>query len=191
MIIFWLAACTSAIAQGTPYATLLPLETATPLVQENNNVTYPNMKNRFEITYSKDDFIPDTENSNADLLLLVMNIEKNFPGKNLENVNVSISASPICRYKDIYYENTFLGEETVNSINFSIYSTRDAGTFSNTFETLTYQTYRNGLCYEIHLNIREYTLQAFPELSEYNRELLNTEFKNLLNAFKLIEQLNK
>ena len=167
--------------------TLLPPETSTPLVQENNLVTYQDTKNKFEITYSKDIFTPDIENSSADLLVLILDIGKLFAGKNLENVTVRISASPVCRYKDIYYENTFTGEETLNNINFSVYSTRDAGTFSNVFETLTYQTYYNDLCYEIHLNIREYSLTAFPDVSEYDPEVIIIEFKNLLGTFKFIE----
>jgi len=187
VIIFWLAACIPVTGSESPLPTLLPPETSTPLVQENNLVTYRDTKNKFEITYSKDIFTPDIENSSADLLVLVLDIGKLFAGKNLENVAVRISASPFCRYKDIYYENTFTGEETLNNINFSVYSTRDAGTFSNVFETLTYQTYHNDLCYEIHLNIREYSLTAFPDVSEYDPEVIIIEFKNLLGTFKFIE----
>ena len=185
VIIFWLAACIPVTGSESPLPTLLPPETSTPLVQENNLVTYQDTKNKFEITYSKDIFTPDIENSNADLLVLVLDIGKLFAGKNLENVAVRISASPVCRYKDIYYENP--AKETINNINFSVYSTRDAGTFSNVFETLTYQTYYNDLCYEIHLNIREYSLTAFPDVAEYDPEVIIIEFKNLLGTFKFIE----
>jgi len=185
VIVFWLMACVPAKVQDVPLTTLLPTEISTPPAEESKFVTYQDMKNRFEITYSKDVFTPDLENSNDNLLLLVLNIEKLFPGKNLENVVVRIAAGPICRYKEMYYKNP--EKETINDINFSVYSTRDAGTFSNVFETLTYQTYHKGLCYEIHLSIREYTLQAHPELSEYDPEVLLIEFKNLLNTFKFIE----
>ncbi len=143
------------------------------------------MKNGFEITYSTEIFTSHTDNSKPGLLLLVLNTEKLFPGQNLENVVVSVSAGPVCRFKDIYYENP--EEETINDIKFSVYSTRDSGTYSNVFETLTYQTDHNDLCYEIHLNIREYSLTAFPELSEYDPEILIIEFKNLLSTFKFIE----
>jgi len=184
VIIFWLGACTAATGQETP-PTSLPTETLMPPATVSEFVAYQDLKNKFEITYSKDKFTPDVGNSNANLLILVMNTETLFPGQNLETVMVSISAGVICLYKDIYYEDP--DKETINGIDFSVYSTRDAGTFSNVFETLTYQTFHKGICYEIHLSIREYSLTAFPELSEYDPEILIIEFKNLLNTFQFIE----
>lgn len=183
-VIFGLLACTPATGPEAP-PTSLPTQTLTPPATVSEFVAYQDLKNRFEITYSKDKFTPDLGNSNANLLILVMNTETLFPGQNLEDVTVSISAGVICLYKDIYYKDP--EKETINNIDFAVYSTRDAGTFSNTFETLTYQTFHKGLCYEIHLSIREYSLTAFPELSKYDPEIIIIEFKNLLNTFKFIE----
>jgi hypothetical protein len=183
--IFWLAACIPVTGQENPSPMPLPTETATPVAEENEFITYQNTKNKFEITYSKEKFTPDEDNSNANQLILVMNVDKLFPGQNLENIEVRVSAGVICQYKDIYYQDP--EKETINGIDFSVYSTRDAGTFSNVFETLTYQTFHNGICYEIHLSIREYSLTAFPELSEYDPEIILIEFKTLLNTFKFIE----
>jgi hypothetical protein len=117
----------------------------------------------------------------------VLDIGKLFAGKNLENIVVNVSASPVCRYKDIYTEDNLTGEETINDITFSVYSTRDTESSSNVFQTLTYQTYHNDLCYEIHLKMREYSLTAFPDVSEYDPEIVIIEFKNLLGTFKFIE----
>ena len=183
-VIFGLLACAPATVHEA-HPTSLPIATLTPPATVSEFVTYQDLKNRFEITYSKEKFTPDVGNSNANLLILVMNTETLFPGQNLENVTVSISAAVICLYKDIYYQDP--EKETINNIDFSVYSTRDAGTFSNSFETLTYQTFHKGLCYEIHLSIREYSLTAFPELSEYDPEIIIIEFKNLLNTFQFIE----
>jgi hypothetical protein len=183
-VIFGLTACAPATVPEA-HPTSLPIATLTPPATVSEFVTYQDLKNRFEITYSKEKFTPDVGNSNANLLILVMNTETLFPGQNLENVTVSISAAVICLYKDIYYQDP--EKETINNIDFAVYSTRDAGTFSNAFETLTYQTFHKGLCYEIHLSIREYSLTAFPELSEYDPEIIIIEFKNLLNTFQFIE----
>jgi hypothetical protein len=187
VIVFWLAACIPVTGQESALPTSLPTETSTPPATESEFVTYQDKKNKFEITYSKDIFTPDIENSNADLFVLVLDMGKLFAGKNLSNVVVSVSAGPVCRYKDIYTENNFTGEETINNITFSVYSTRDAGTSSNVFQTLVYQTYHNDLCYEIHLNTKEYSLTAFPDVSEYDPEVLIIEFKNLLGTFAFIE----
>jgi hypothetical protein len=185
VMIFWLVACIPVTGQASPLPTLLPTVTPTPPPTESEFVTYQGLKNKFEITYSKDKFTPDEGNSNANFLILVLNTEELFPGQNLENVMVSVASGVICQYKDIYYKDP--EKETINSIDFSVYSTRDSGTFSNIFETLTYQTFHNGLCYEIHLSIREYSLTAFPELSEYDPEIIIIEFKNLLNTFKFTD----
>lgn len=187
VIILGLAACIPANVQDIPSPAVVPTETSTPLPEESKFVTYQDRKNKFEITYSKDIFTPDIENSNADLFVLVLDIGKLFAGKNLENVVVHVSAGSVCRYKDIYTENNFTGEETINNVIFSVYSARDAGTSSNVFQTLTYQTHHNNLCYEIHLNMREYSLTAFPDVSEYDPEVIIIEFKNLLGTFKFIE----
>src|SRR6185295_14871250 len=96
-IIFGLVACTPAMGQETP-PTSFPTETLTPPATVSEFVAYQDLKNKFEITYSKDKFTPDVGNSNANLLILVMNTETLFPGQNLENVMVSISAGVICLY---------------------------------------------------------------------------------------------
>jgi hypothetical protein len=59
-IVFGMTACLPADVQDTPSATLPPTETATPLAEESEFVTYQDTKNKFEITYSKDIFTPDT-----------------------------------------------------------------------------------------------------------------------------------
>jgi hypothetical protein len=184
LFVFGLVACTP-VTRPEAHPTTIPTETLTPPATVSEFVTYQDLKNGFEITYSKDTFTPDVGNSNANFLVLVMNTETLFPSQNLENVTVSISAGVICLYKDIYYKDP--EKETINNIDFAVYSTRDAGTFSNTFETLTYQTFHKGLCYEIHLSIREYSLTAFPELSEYDPEIIIIEFKNLLSTFQFTE----
>src|ERR1044071_8789827 len=96
-LILGLWACTPATSQETP-PTPVPTETLTPPATVSEFVTYQDLKNRFEITYSKDKFTPDVGNSNANFLVLVMNTETLFPGQNLENVTVNISAGVICVY---------------------------------------------------------------------------------------------
>ena len=132
-------------------------------------------------------FTPTIEDSNAGLFVLVLDVGKLFAGKNLENVTVTISASRTCRFRNIYTEKIFSGEETINNITFSIYSNQDTRTSANVFQILTYETFHNDLCYEIHLEIREYSLTAFPDVSEYDPEIIIIELKNLLGTFKLIE----
>ena len=186
VILFWLAACSPKKVEAIPSPTPPPpTDTPVPPTVESEFVTYRDPKNKFEITYSKEVFTPDPKRSDADMLTLVLNVQNLFPGQNLEDVFVSVSAEKVCRFKDIYYEDP--DKETINDIDFSVYSTRDSGTFTNNFETLTYQTVHNELCYEIHLNIREYSLTAYPQLTEYDPELLLIEYKNLLNTFKFVE----
>ena len=185
VVIVWLAACTPTKAQEVPDTTVPPTETSTPGVEESKFVTYQDKKNKFEITYSKEIFTPDLENSKSDLLILVLDIGKLFAGKNLENVVVTISAAPTCRYKDSYYEEP--DKETINDIDFSVYSTRNAEMPANVFQTLTYQTDHNDLCYEIRLNMKEYSLTAVPDVAEYDPEVIIIEFKNLLGTFKFLE----
>jgi hypothetical protein len=185
VVIVWLVACAPTKGQDVPLTTVHPTETPTPGVEESKFVTYQDKKNKFEITYSKDIFTPDLENSDADLLILVLDIGKLFAGKNLENVVVTVSAASTCRYKDSYYEDP--DKETINNIDFSVYSTRNAEMPTNVFQTLTYQTYHNDLCYEIQLHMKEYSLTAFPDVAEYDPEVIIIEFKNLLGTFKFIE----
>ncbi len=185
LVVFWLGACLSPKAQDVPATAVPPTVTSTPGIEETKFVTYQDKKNKFEITYSKDIFTPDLENSNADLFILVLDIGKLFAGKNLENVVVTISAAPTCRYKDSYYEDP--DQETINNIDFSVYSTRNDEMPTNVFQTLTYQTYNNDLCYEIQLHMKEYSLTAFPDVAEYDPEVIIIEFKNLLGTFKFIE----
>lgn len=167
--------------------TSLPTETSTPLAEDSEFVTYRDVKNKFEITYSKAIFTRTVKKSNANPLVLMLDIGKLFAGKNLENVAVNISAGSVCKYKDIYKEANLTGEETINTIPFSVYSTRDTGTSGDVVQTLTYQTYHNDLCYEIQLSMREYSLTVFPDVPEYDAELIIIEFKNLLSTFKFIE----
>lgn len=185
VVIFWLVACAPAEAQDLPATTAPPTVTSTPEVEESKFVTYQDKKNKFGITYSKDIFTPDLENSTADLLILVLDIGKLFAGKNLENVVVTVSAAPTCRYKAGDYED--MDKETINNIDFSVYSTRNAEMPTNVFQTLTYQTYNNDLCYEIQLHMKEYSLTAFPDVAEYDPEVIIIEFKNLLGTFIFIE----
>jgi hypothetical protein len=185
VVIFWLVACIPPKDQDVTATTVLPTVTSTPEIEESKFVTYQDKKNKFEITYSKDIFTPDLENSNADLFILVLDIGKLFAGKNLENVVVTVSAAPTCRYEDSYYEDP--DKETINNIDFSVYSTRNAEMPTNVFQTLTYQTHHNDLCYEIQLHMKEYSLTAFPDVAEYDPEVIIIEFKNLLGTFKFIE----
>jgi hypothetical protein len=185
VVIVWVVACVPTKAQDVPATIVPPTETLTPGVEESKFVTYQDKKNKFEITYSKDIFTPDLENSNADLFILVLDIGKLFAGKNLENVVVTVSAAPTCRYKASYYEDP--DKETINNIDFSVYSARNDKMPTNVFQTLTYQTYNNDLCYEIQLHMKEYSLTAFPDVAEYDPEVIIIEFKNLLGTFKFIE----
>lgn len=185
--LIWLVACIPVTGQESPLPAPLPTETSTPLAEDSELVTYQDTKNKFEVTYSKEIFTSTIEDSNSGLLVLVMDLGKLFAGKNLENVTVTISAGQSCRFKDIYTKKKPTGEETINNIPFSVYSTRDAETSGNVFQTIVYQTYHNDLCYEIHLHMREYSLTAFPDVSEYDPEIIIIEFKNLLSTFKFIE----
>lgn len=188
VILFWLAACNPKTVQADPAPTVSPpTETPLPPTEESEFVTYRDPKNKFEITYSKQIFTPDLGNSTPDLLVLVLDVGKLFSGKNLENVEVRVSASPVCLYQDIYTEGNLTGEETINDINFSVYSTHDMETANNVVQTLTYQTYHNNHCYEIRLNMKEYSMTAFPDVPEYDPEILIIEFKNLLGTFKFNE----
>ena len=185
--LFWLGACIPVTGQQSPLPTSLPTETSTPLPEDTELVTYQDTKHKFEVAYSKGIFTPPIEDSNAGILVLVMDVGKLFAGQNLENVTVTISAGPSCRFKDIYIQKKPTGEESINDIPFSVYSTRDAETTGNIFQTIVYQTYHNDLCYEIRLHMREYSLTAFPDVSEYDPEIIIIEFKNLLSTFKFIE----
>jgi len=184
VIVFWLVACKPTAAQEIPPTALPPTATPTPTAEESEFVTYQDTKNKFEITYSKDIFTPDEENSKADLFVLVMDLGKLFAGKNLENVVVTVSAAPTCRYKDSYYEDP--DQESINNIDFSVYSARHDDMPTNVFQTLTYQTSHNDLCYEIQLLMKEYSLTTFPDVAEYDPEVIIIEFKNLLGTFKFI-----
>ena len=190
MVLFgliWLVACIPVTGQESPLPTSLPTETSTPLAEDSELVTYQDTKNKFEVAYSKEKFIPTVQDSDAGHFVLVMDVGKLFAGKNLENVTVTISAGQGCRFKDLYTKKMPTGEETINDITFYVYSTRDVETSGNVFQTIVYQTYHNDLCYEIDLHMREYSLTAFPDVSEYDPEIILIEFKNLLSTFKFIE----
>src|SRR5574339_568451 len=90
VIVFWLTACIPVTGQESPWPTALPTETATPPAEENEFVTYQDLKNKYEITYSKEMFTPTIKDSNAGLFVLVLDVGKLFAGKNLENVTVTI-----------------------------------------------------------------------------------------------------
>lgn len=150
-------------------------------------IVYQDFTNKFELTYSKEDFRIDSHkypNVVGDFLL---NLEKIFPGKNLEEVKVSIAVNPECQFIGGYSLTATIENALINGTNFKKYSARDSGSGTNVFETITYQTTHNDNCYEIHTGIREYRLDVFPNLSEYSRSLLDTKVDGLIETFRFIE----
>lgn len=147
-------------------------------------VVYQDVKNKFELTYSQGDFQIDSYKYPGVAVDFLLDLEDNFPGKNLEEVRVSIAVNPECHFIKVY---SYAESATINGINFTKIPIRDSGSGANIFETITYQTTYNGNCYEIHTNIREYRLDMFPNLTEYSRTLLDTKLDSLIKTFRFLE----
>jgi hypothetical protein len=147
-------------------------------------VVYRDVTNRFELTYSKNDFQIASDKLPCVAVDFLLNLAEDFGGKNLEEVRVSIAVNPDCYF---VREDGFKESASINGIDFTKYSERNSGSKSNVFETLTYQTTHNGNNYEIQINIREYRLDRFPDLTEYSRTVLDTKLDSLIKTFKFLE----
>jgi hypothetical protein len=172
-----LAACspTSEIIVPSKTPSIVPTPTAL--------VVYRDVTNRFELTYSQNDFQIASDKLPCAVVDFLLNLEDDFAGKNLEEVRVSIAVNPECWLTEYGFKES----ARINGIDFTKYSVRNGGTSTNIFETITYQTTHNGNIYEIRIDIREYRLDSFPELTEYSRTLLDTKVDRLIKTFKFIE----
>jgi len=146
-------------------------------------VVYRDVTNKFELTYSQRDFQITSSKLSCAAVDFLLNLEEDFAGKNLEEVRVSIAVNPQCYLA----EDGFKESARINGIDFTKYSLRNSGSKSNIFETITYQTTHNGNSYEIRIDIREYRLDRFLDLTEYSRTLLDTKVDSLIRTFKFLE----
>ena len=149
--------------------------------------TYQDLKNHFELKYSEEDYYPDTYRYPGEAVALLLDVNKLFAGKNLEEVRVNVSVNPTCRSIDGYSSLTSDIEDVeINGVGFTRYFARDAGTNSNTFEHTTYQTPYAENCYELNVSVREYVLAVFPDLTEYSKDLLNAKLDPLVQSFRFL-----
>jgi hypothetical protein len=176
MVVLVGCSVSSEVHVPTKVTTLVPTSTA--------RIVYRDATNKFELTYSPSDFEIDSYKYPGIAVDFLLNLEDNFPGKNLEEVRVSIAVNPECHFVKVY---NYAERATINGMSFTKIPMRDSGSGTNIFETITYQTTRNEQCYEIHINIREYRLDVFPNLSEYSRALLDTKLNDFVNTFRFIE----
>ena len=175
-----LAACSASSEMIVPSKVPSIVPTPTALV------VYRDVTNKFELTYSKSDFQIDSYKYPGVVVDFLLNLKDDFTGKNLEEVRVSIAVNPECHFIREGFS-AFIESASINRVDFTKYSARDSASKSNTFETISYQTFHNELCYEIHTNIREYNLDRFPELTEYSRTLLDTKLDSLIKTFRFLE----
>jgi hypothetical protein len=181
LFLMGLAACSTASVEITP--TEVPTIVPTPL----SLATYRDTVNKFEVTYSKNDYLLDSYNYPGETVAFLLNVEDLFAGKNLEEVRIAILVNPECRsYTDGYSPSTGVDSISINGISFTKYSERD-GTHSYAFDLATYQTMYNENRYEIFSKITEQRLEAFPNLTEYSRPLLETQVNNFIESFRFIE----
>jgi len=146
-------------------------------------VVYRDVTNGFELTYSQSDFQITSDKLSCAAVDFLLNLEEDFAGKNLEEVRVSIGVNPECYLAEYGFKES----ARINGIDFTKYSVRNGGTMANIFETITYQTTHNGNIYEIRIDIREYRLDSFPNLTEYSRTLLDTKLDSLIRTFKFLK----
>jgi hypothetical protein len=176
-----LAACSVSTEVVEPTKFVSPV--ATPL----GLVVYRDATNKFELTYSQSDFQIDSYKYSGVVVDFVLNLEDHFPGKNLEEVRVSIAVNPECHFIKAHSATANVENAMIDGISFTKFAMRDSGSKSNIFETITYQTIHHNSCYEIHINIREYALDRFPNLTEYSRTLLDMKLNDLVTTFRFIE----
>jgi hypothetical protein len=176
-----LAACSPAseVVTSTKASNIVPTSTEIAVYRDTTN--------KFELTYSRSDFGIDSYRYPGENLGLLLDVENNFSGTNLEEVRVSLAVNPTCQYIEGYGSTVYVENAAINGVNFTKYSARDSGSKSNIFETITYQTFHDENCYEIHINIREYSLDRLPDLTEYSRPLLGLKVDSLINSFRFIE----
>jgi hypothetical protein len=176
-----LASCLASSDAATPIKVMRTIPAPTELA------VYRDVTNKFELTYSRSDFQIDSYQYPGVAVDFLLNLEDNFPGKNLEEVSVSIAANPECHFIKVYGATAFIEDATINGISFKKISIRDSGSGINIFETITYQTTHKGNCYEIHTSIREYRTDRVPNLTEYSRTLLDKKVDALVETFRFIE----
>ena len=163
-----------------PWQNISPSATPDPLI------TYQDTVNRFELKYSSEDYSPDPYRYPGENFALLLDVNKLFAGKNLEEVRVNVAVNPECRagYSPLTSE---IESVTIQGVGFTKYFERDAGTHSNTFEHTTYQTQHARHCYEITVSVREYILDVFPDLTEYSKDLLNSKLDPLIQSFRFLD----
>ena len=182
---FWGILLISGLGACSPLpAAITPIQTVNIAPTDSEFTTYRDVANQFEMTYSKSDFEIDPYKDPEDTLSLLLNVQENFDGQNLEEVRVSIGVNSDCNYIQGHGLTASVEALSIKGIDFTKYSTRDSGSSTNIFETITYATIHNNKCYEIHISIREYRLDAFPNLTEYSRGLLDTKLERLIASFK-------
>lgn len=179
-----LCACTpSHPGSASPQSTV-----ATPFPALENLLTYQDLTNKFELKYSEEDYFPDEYKDSGEVFALWLDVNKIFIGKNLEEVRVNVSVNPECRSVNGYSVLTSDIEDVeINGVGFTKYFSRDAGTNSTTFEHTTYQTQYAKNCYELNVDVREYVLTVFPDLTEYSKDLLNAKLDPLVQSFRFLD----
>jgi hypothetical protein len=165
-----------------------PPQDISPSATSEALITYQDVANQFELKYSLEDYSPDPYQYPGENFALLLDVNKLFAGKNLEEVRVNVAVNPKCRSTAGYSPLTSEIESVIiHGVEFTKYSARDAGTHSNTFEHITYQTQHAEHCYEITVSVREYRLDVFPDLTEYSKDLLNSKLDLVIQSFRFLD----
>jgi len=158
-----------------------------PMPTPEGLITYQDLMNKFELKYSAEDYYRDEYTYPGEAFALVLDINEIFAGKNLEEVRVNVSVNPACRSMEGYSPLTSDIEPVkINGVDFTKYSSRDAGTNTMVFEHTTYQAQYAENCYELNIRVREYVLTVFPDLAEYSHDLLNAKLDPLIQSFRFL-----
>lgn len=179
--------CLCACTPLEPEPPILQFTAAAPVPTQDTFVTYQDLQNKFELKYSAEDYSPDSYKYPGEAFALLLDVNTIFVGNNLEGVRVNVAANPVCLSLDGYGLTASIEDVSINGIDFTKYSERDAGTHSLTFEHTTYQTQHAHRCYEITVSVREYLLDVSPNLTEYSKDLLTSKLDPLIQTFRFLD----